>query len=317
MAEELLTSLQQRFEQAERILITSHVRPDGDAVSSVLALGLALQENGKDVIMALSDGVPAALKFLPRSKQIIKKPEGEFDLIVVVDCGSLDRVGNVLNGHNKVDVNIDHHVSNPKFGEINLVEGDAVSTTEIMAKHFPALGLPITKQVASALLVGILTDSQGFKTINTRPEALRIAANLYEMGANFPVLYYDALSKRTYESAGYWGAGLSNMQRDGKLVWTYLSLADRKAAQYPGRDDADLINIMSEIDDTEVAVIFIEQESGSVKVSWRTRSKIDVSRIAAKFGGGGHVAAAGAMIRGELQEVQEKVIQMTKSMTDI
>jgi phosphoesterase RecJ-like protein len=106
------------------------------------------------------------------------------------------------------------------------------------------------------------------------------------------------------------------MKRDGKLVWTLLTLADRKAVKYPGRDDADLINIMSEINDAEVAVIFIEQENGSVKVSWRTRTKINVSRIAKEFGGGGHVAAAGAMIRGELQEVQEKVIQMTKSMLD-
>jgi phosphoesterase RecJ-like protein len=308
-----LAALNQRIEGAERILIVSHVRPDGDAVSSVLALGTALQEKGKQVVMALADGVPSALKFLPGSDQVVKKADGEFDLIVALDCGGQDRVGAILNGHASIHVNIDHHASNLQFGEINVVDGEAVSTTEILARIFPELGLPITETVASLLLAGILTDSQGFKTANTSPLSLRVSADLFEKGADMQALYFDALTRKTYESASYWGAGLSQLQRDGNIVWTTLSLEDRKAVNYAGRDDADLINILSAIDGAEIAIIFVEQDNHAVKVSWRARSDFDVSQVAAQFGGGGHVVAAGAMIKGKLQEVQEKVIRATKA----
>lgn len=313
MVESVLARIRQRFEQAERILITSHIRPDGDAVSSVLALGLALQEKGKQVVMALTDGVPAALRYLAGYDQIVNKPDGNFDLIVVVDCGSLDRVGSIMNSYDRVDINIDHHSSNLNFGEINLVNIEAVSVTEILALHFPALGLPLTQPVAEALLTGILTDSQGFKIPSTRPGTLRIAADLYDAGVDLPKLYFNTLSRKSFEAAKYWGAGLSRLQQDGHIVWTNLSCADRMAVEYPGRDDADLVNILSAIGGSDVAVIFIEQDSDNVKVSWRTRSDWDVSKVAQQFGGGGHIAAAGAMIRGGLQEVEEKVIQATKT----
>jgi phosphoesterase RecJ-like protein len=313
MNEAVLANLSQRIEQAERILIVSHVRPDGDAVSSVLALGLALQEEDKQVVMALADGVPAALRFLPGSELIVKKIEGDFDLIIVVDCGSQDRVGEILNGYRRVDINIDHHASNPLYGEINLVEGDAVSTTEILARVFPVLGLTITEPIASLLLAGILIDSQGFKTTNTNPSSLRISADLIEMGADLQALFFDAITRKTYEAVNYWGVGLSNLQRDECIVWTSLSLDDRKAVKYSGRDDADLVNILTAIDGAEVAVIFVEQDHQSVKVSWRTKSDFDVSQVAQQFGGGGHVAAAGAVISGQLQEVEEKVIQATRA----
>ena len=308
-----LKALNQRIEGAERILILSHVRPDGDAVSSVLALGAALREKGKQVVMALADGVPSALRFLPGSDQVVKKVDGEFDLIVTLDCGGQERVGAILNGHASVDVNIDHHASNPQFGEINLIDVDAVSTTEILARIFPALGLPITETVASLLLAGILTDSQGFKTANTSPLSLRVSADLFEKGADMQALFFDGLTRKTYEAASYWGAGLSQLKRDGHIVWTTLSLEDRKAVNYGGRDDADLINILSVIDGAEIAIIFVEQDNRAVKVSWRARTGFDVSQIAVQFGGGGHVAAAGAMIEGGLQEVEEKVIRATQA----
>lgn len=307
-----LATLNQRIEEAERILIVSHVRPDGDAVSSVLALGTALQEKGKQVVMALADGVPSALRFLPGNEQVVKKVDGEFDLIIALDCGNQERVGAILNGHASIHANIDHHASNPAFGEINLVDGEAVSTTEILARIFPSLGLTINETVASLLLAGILTDSQGFKTANTSPLSLRVSAELFEKGADMQALFFDALTRKTYEAASYWGAGLSQLKRDGKIVWTSLSLEDRKAVNYGGRDDADLINILSAIDGAEMAIIFVEQDNDSVKVSWRAQSGYDVSQIAAQFGGGGHMAAAGAMIKGGLQEVEEKVIQATK-----
>lgn len=313
MNKNLLTQLYQRIGQADRILVVSHVRPDGDAVGSVLALGMALQDIDKQVVMALADGVPGALKFLPGHEQIVKKVEDDFDLIVAIDSGSLDRIGNILDGYDRVDVNIDHHPDNTNFGEINLIDSKAVSATEILFRIFKELDLTLSNDVVTALLTGLITDTQGFKTPNTTPETLRIAADLYESGADLPRLYFEGITRKTYQAARYWGAGLTQLKFDGQIVWTVLSCEDRQAVEYPGRDDADLVNILSAIEGADVAVLFIEQDHEKVKVSWRSRNDLDVSQLARQFGGGGHLAAAGAMVSGNLKEVQEKVILATKA----
>ncbi len=311
----LLEQARLRLEQTDRVLIVSHTRPDGDAIGSLLGLGLALQEAGKKVQMVSADGVPAALKFMPGSAQIANQAQGTFDLVIVVDSGNLERVGHALDDHPVVDINIDHHPDNEQFGVINLVDPQAVSTTEILTKVIPQLGLKISSIVASNLLTGLITDTIGFKTENMRPEVLRVAADLYEMGANLPELYHQALVEKTYEAAKYIGSGLLQLTQIDGLVWTSLTLENRKIANYPGRDDADLVNILSAIKNANVAIIFVEQNEDCVKVSWRTRSpEVDVSKVAHRFGGGGHRAAAGALISGSLQEVQAQVIAATQEL---
>jgi phosphoesterase RecJ-like protein len=159
----------------------------------------------------------------------------------------------------------------------------------------------------------LITDSIGFKTENMHPDALRMAADLVEAGANLPELYHQALSAKSFEAAHYNGIGLAQLVQDGGIVWTQLSLEDRKAANYHGNDDADLVNILSAIKSAEVAIIFIEQHNQQVKISWRTRSKdIDVSQVAHHFGGGGHRPAAGAMVTGSLKDVRVDVLDVTK-----
>ena len=313
MDKDLLEQVRLRLEQADHILISAHTRPDGDAIGSVLALGLAMQNAGKKVQMVLADGVPAALRFFPGSEQVANKHKDQFDMVVILDSSSLDRVGNVVDEINKIDVSIDHHPDNTRFAEINIVQPKAVSTTEVLARVIPEIGLEITPNVASNLLGGMITDTIGFKTENMQPDALRLAADLMEKGANLPFLYHHALVEKTFQAAKYMGAGLSQLQQEEGLVWTTLTLENRKTAQYPGRDDADLVNIMSAIDSADVALIFVEQNEHTVKVSWRTRSpEIDVSVVAHEFGGGGHRAAAGAMIEGSLQDVQMEVVKRTK-----
>jgi phosphoesterase RecJ-like protein len=146
------------------------------------------------------------------------------------------------------------------------------------------------------------------------PKALRVAAGLMEMGVDLPELYRLALMGQSFEAARLWGAGLSSLEREGSLVWAVLNLADRKAAGYPGRDDADLINILSTIEGADVAVVFTEQPKGRVKVSWRARPGIDVSGLALSFGGGGHPAAAGADSPGKLDEVRPMVLAATQEL---
>lgn len=325
MNEALIQSIRQRLESAQRILVVSHVRPDGDAVGSLLGLGLALQSTGKDVQMVLSDRVPLSFRHLSGANQVRTRPEGKFDLVAVVDCSDLQRTGDALkevlctgdngsSGNGIPDINIDHHITNLNFASINLVETGAVATSEILAKILPELGLSLTDPVASALLTGIITDTLGFRTSNMTPEVLRVAAKLMDTGADLADLYRNALLGRSFEAARYWGKGLSNLQREGPLVWTTLSLEDRRQAGYPGRDDADLINIVSSIDDADIALVFVEQNPDLVKVSWRAQPGFDVSQIALSFGGGGHKAASGAELQGSLEEVKKKVLEATRTL---
>ena len=146
------------------------------------------------------------------------------------------------------------------------------------------------------------------------PKALRVAADLMETGVDLPTLYQQALLSRSLNAVRYWGTGLSKINANGRMVWTTLSLADRQQIGYPGRDDADLVNVLSTIEDTDIVLIFIEQSEERVKVSWRSKPGFDVSQIAVNFGGGGHKTAAGAEIEGSLEEVVSTVLQATKSL---
>lgn len=297
---------------AHRILVVSHVRPDGDAVGSLLGLGLALQAADKQVQMVLADGVPRNFRYLPGSNQVERRASGEFDCTAILDCSDLERTGGVL-ADRPADLCIDHHITNLNFAKINCVYPAAVSTSSILAEHLDDWGLPITQPVAAALLTGIISDTLGFRTSNMTPDALRQAATLMELGADLPKLYNLALVGRSFESIRYWGQGMQRIQREGSLVWTALTLEDRKMATYPGNDDADLVNLLSTIDDSDIVVMFVEQNGNRVKVSWRARPGWDVSKIALQFGGGGHPAAAGAEISGNLAEVQEQVLQVTRA----
>ncbi len=303
------------FQNAHQILVTSHIHPDGDAIGSMLGLGLALQQAGKEVSMILADGVPSSFRHLTGSDQVIRQTDDIFDLTVVVDCSDLARTGNSL-GERSVDINIDHHITNLKFGKLNLVDAKAVATSAILAEHFAHWGLTITRPVAEALLTGLISDTIGFRTSNMTGKALRLAANLMETGANLSELYHQALVQRSLNSVRYWGQGLSHLQKKKRMVWTTLTLEDRKVASYPGNDDADLNNILSTIVGCDVAILFVEQKGGHVKVSWRAQPGFDVSKIALGFGGGGHPPAAGADIPGSIDAVQDQVLNVTWSMLE-
>jgi phosphoesterase RecJ-like protein len=310
---DLHEEIKSRFQAAGRILIVSHIRPDGDAIGSMLALGLALLDAGKQVEMVLQDGVPAGFKHLPGSEQIQNKARGEFDLIVTVDCSDVKRVGNSLDGYRSPDIVIDHHITTEPFGTLNLVEPEAVATASVLTRHMARWGLAITVPIAANLITGLVTDTLGFRTANTTPESLRQAADLLELGVDMSSLYFRSLVRRTFSGAKYWGAGLSSLQRSDGLIWSTLTLADRKTSGYTGTDDADLINVVSSIDEADIALMFVEQNPQKTKVSWRgLKPHIDVSQIARQFGGGGHKSASGAEVAGTLDKVQNKVLAATR-----
>jgi phosphoesterase RecJ-like protein len=315
MAEDFTAAIKDRLRAAQKVLITSHVRPDGDAVGSLLGLGLALQNAGKTVQMVLADGVPSSFRYLEGSDRVRKEPDRNFDTFITVDCADFKRLGKPFQNFGQPDINIDHHITNERFGRLNLIEGQEVATAAILTNYLPAWGYEITRPIAAALLTGIITDTLGFRTSNITPEALRQSAALMETGVDMSELYMRGLVRRSFSSARYWGTGLSKLESSDGIVWTALSLADRKASGYDGNDDADLINMISAIEEHKVGMIFVEQRDNHVKISWRALEQgVDVSTVAKQFGGGGHAAAAGADLPGALIEIQPLVLGKTKEM---
>jgi phosphoesterase RecJ-like protein len=308
----LIDQIRRKIQSANNIVVVSHVRPDGDAVGSLLGVGLALEQAGKTVQMVLEDGVPEALRFLISSDKIRKRVTDNFDLYIVVDCADFERVGERLRNIGIPDINIDHHYANTEFGQLNFIDASASATAEILATRLPQLGLQISPNVASVLLAGILTDTIGFRVGSVSSKTLRTSAELMDAGANLPDLYRQALLQKTIHAIRYWGLGLMDLQNEDQMVWTSLNLADCERAGYSGRDDADLINVLSGIKDYPVSLIFVEQPGGKVKISWRSQNGYDVSRVAMQFGGGGHRAAAGAEVEGTMVEVQNIVLKATR-----
>jgi len=318
MTENVEAEIKDRLATAQNVLITSHVRPDGDAIGSLIGLGLALQDAGKNVQMVLVDGVPSNFRYLQGSDRVRKEPDGNFDTFITVDCADFKRLGKVFKTYRSPDINIDHHITNERFGEFNLIEGQEVATAAILTSHLPAWGYEITRPIAAALLTGIITDTLGFRTTNMTADALRQAAALMDTGVEMSELYMRGLVRRSFAAARYWGAGLSNLESSDGIVWSRLSLEDRKSSSYTGNDDADLINMISAIEGHKVGMIFVEQHDRHVKISWRALEKgVDVSPVATHFGGGGHAAAAGADVPGSLDEIQTVVLKTTKEMLSL
>ncbi len=295
---------------ANKITVAAHTRADGDAVGSVIGLGLALKALGKDVTMVLPDGVPQAYAFLDGKEQVHYNPPKDAGLLIALDCSDPDRLGEKFAGA-QVDINIDHHVTNTGFAVINHVVPEMPATAMVLAQLLFDWGYPMPQAALDALMTGLLADTLGFRTNNMSPDTFRMAARLMEAGARLTELYQATLLARSYNATAYWGQGLSRLQRLDGLIWTKLTLEDRQLAGYHGNDDADLINVLSSINEMQIVLLFVEQKNERVKMSWRAKKGIDVSRLALQYGGGGHPGAAGAEVSGKLEEIIPGVVETT------
>jgi phosphoesterase RecJ-like protein len=300
--------IRQQVACGQKIVIVGHIRPDGDAIGSMLGLAHALRASGKQVDCVLQDGVLEKYAFLPGAEEVLTSVPPNYDYLIVVDSSDIMRTGQVLDGLAAPDLVIDHHNTHDNFGKLEYVLPEVEATALILADSIPKWDLTITQDVATCLLTGLLSDTIGFRTGNTQPAALRAAADLMEKGADFHDVYLKTLSDKTLAETRYWGQGLSNIQQNGAILWSTLTLHDRIISNYQGNDDADLVNILSSIKGPLITILFVEQEGGGVKISWRAVEGVDVSKLAREFGGGGHIAAAGADVEGKLQNIQEDVI---------
>jgi len=301
-----------------RALVITHVNPDGDAIGSALGLGLALRALGKEVVFACADSVPDTFSFLPGVEEFTTAPKGDFDLIAVVDVSDVARMG-AVGEHlpRQPQLLFDHHITNPGFAEINFIDVNAASTAELITDWLEPLGLPLTQPIAEALLTGLVNDTLGFRTSNTTPKSLALAQKLMEAGAPLHTIYDRTLFQRSFGAVRLWAEGLAHLHLEDGIVWAELSLEARKTAGYYGTGDADLINVLMSVREAKVAIIFVERTDGTVKISWRSGTGINVATLASAFGGGGHAPAAGAETPGTLPEVEEKVLTATKALMKV
>jgi phosphoesterase RecJ-like protein len=313
METDLVRQARERIARGRSALLLTHQRPDGDALGSMLGAAHMLRAIGKKAQPCLAEGMSSVFRYLPGSADIRQTPPDPFDLVVLLDCADRQRIS-VPEGIPvpPIDLMIDHHVTNARFASLNLVNPEAASTAEWLTDLADGLGLPIPRDAAQCLLAGVVTDTLGFRTPNTGIHTLEVTERLMRAGGSLSETVERSLHRRSFAAARYWGSGLSRMRRDGTIVWTDLTLADRAAAGYPGRDDADLVNILSSVDGHEIALLFVEQEGGKIKISWRVVGGMDVTPLAVSFGGGGHPAASGALMDGLLEPVESQVLARTK-----
>jgi len=302
---------------AQRIAVVAHVRPDGDAVGSVLGLVLSLRALGKDVIALLEDGVPGNLAFMPGTDTVIQPGEPlNVDLAIAVDTATHERIGaqcKALLDAAPLLINIDHHPTNPGYGQLNFIDSASPATGQIIYNLLSEHGLPIDDAIRQNLFVAISTDTGSFQFSSTNARTHRIVAEMIEAGldtARLAQLVYQSYPVRRLELLR---AMLNEMKfrAEGRIVsWQLTQQLIEQTGMEPG-DTEGLIDTLRMIDSVVSCVIFEDTDHGKVRVSSRSKdARLDVSTVCAQFGGGGHRMAAGARMKGPIGEAAEKFLQV-------
>ncbi len=311
-----LAEIAEVLKSRQRFVVMSHMRPDGDALGSTLAMTLALRQLGKDVTAWNEDGVPGTFTYLPHSDLVVAPPATpqRFDVAIVLDNAVKNRAGKAAEAvaHAGVWINIDHHITNEGYGDLHFIDTLAPATGQVLFELFRGQDLPLTYAMADNLFVAISTDTGSFQYPSTTARTYEIAAELIRLGVNV-----GALSQKMYESHPRRRLellrALLNVLRfssNDRVASFALSTETVKKLGTLPEDTEGLIDTIRAIDGVMVAAFFEELGDDRVRISLRSKSpKIDVSKICGQFGGGGHRLAAGARIPGSLTEVQEKVLQ--------
>jgi phosphoesterase RecJ-like protein len=306
---ELLSLLQDHAS----FLLTAHVFPDGDNLGSLTALRAGLLKLGKRVQVTIDDSVPAAYAFLEGIQSVLR-PElvnNDYEVIMVLDSSSIDRIGAVQNlvKPNIPLINLDHHVSNTGFGTLQYIDEQAAATAEIIYQLLLDLGIALDSNMATAIFTGIATDCGFFKYANTTPRTMRIAAEMISYGAK-PHEISDAVEMRTIPVLKLLSRVLDSVEvsSDGKIAWLTIDPTLLSSLGANQEDTDGFINYARYIRGVEVAVLFREVPGRGIKVSMRSRKNFDVSKIALQFGGGGHKLAAGCSFNTQIEEAKQQVL---------
>jgi len=301
---------------AHSIVLACHVNPDGDALGSMLGLAHAIDTAfpGKDLTLISHDGVPDIYEFLPGAGAVVSDTARRgFDLAIALDSGDLSRVGDsivpaITSAH--VQIDIDHHVGEGAFGDIQLLDDHAAASAEIVFDLVHALGVSLTPAIASCLFTGVITDTGSFRFMNVTPRTLRIAATLIEAGAAPAMIAEQVFDNRPFAATRLMGIALSSLSStpDGRVVWAHVTKGAFDQTGAEDRDTEGFVGLVRAVRGVQVAILFREAVDGSVRVSLRSTEHVDVAKIANQFGGGGHRMAAGCTFVGPLVEAEHAIV---------
>lgn len=300
---------------ADSFLVTTHAGPDGDAIGSMLAMRHFLKALGKtEVTCACHDPAPRIYEWLPGTEAIVDSENlaAAYDLVVVLDVAQLERtasIGEKIAPEQRIMV-LDHHRGEESCGTVNFIDPTYASASEIVAELFEAAGLPITKEAARCVYVGLTTDTGSFKFSNTDPRAHRTAAKLIEAGVDVSDISARVFDRMSFPKGDLLRRVLERIQigDSARHAWSYVTEKDMAEADAMPEDVDGLVNFVRNFDGIEVGMLFRELEPGKVKVSMRSQGKMNASEVLKPLGGGGHAGAAGVTMRLSLKEARTRVL---------
>ncbi len=318
-----LAALAARLLASDSLVVACHVNPDGDAIGSLLGMGLALQQLGKRTTLLCADPVPEKFRLLPLSDQVQtpanSADEGSFSLAIAVDSASINQLGAAyarLRACPTV-LKIDHHAEGEAFGDVEWLEVEAAAVGEMLVELFEVLEVSLTPEIAQCLLTALVTDTGSFRFANTRVATFEAAAKLLATGVNFAKLVERIYWDRSVSSAQLTGMVMSRLQLigDGMVAWSHLTNEDFVAAQGSAAEVDHLSNELRSIAGVRAAVLFRETPEGPVRVSLRSRGEVDVATVAQKFDGGGHRNASGCRFVGDAtmrEQILDEVVRAVR-----
>jgi bifunctional oligoribonuclease and PAP phosphatase NrnA len=305
----MVTEVLKQIERRERFVLTSHARPDGDAVGSVLACSQILRAMGKEAQVVLADGVPRIYRPLPFTDTVIEKTEinGDYEAAIVLECDSIQRTR--LEGlDRKFLISIDHHLSGRPFAQVNWIDPAACATGELVYRLARQAGVPISPEVATCLYTAVMTDTGSFMFQGTNEHTFALARELVLAGADPAACARNIYFSHPTAKMRLLGAALSNLHREGPLAWIWVTREQMDRAGAIDEDCEGLVNYALAIHGVEVAAFFRELSDRRYRVSLRSKGQLNVATVAERFGGGGHKCASGCSLDGPLSVAVARVL---------
>lgn len=308
--------IRERIAGAKKIACLAHRDADADSLGSALGFALSLRAAGRDAVALVPSPVPFLLEYLPGYDTIVTEGEG-VDLLFTFDCATVGRFGDkaeLVRGAPHV-VNVDHHVSNEGFGDVQLIDVHASATGQVVYALIEELELPMTADVATNLYAALFTDTGGFRHENTTEEALRLGADLVAHGADAPWVALKSYKSRSVSQMRLEALSLSRLRAelDGRLIWSEVTQEMLREASADMQESEGIIDQLQSVAPMKIAILFKENSESATKVSVRTRDEFDATSLCTPFGGGGHRRAAGCDLALPLAEAREKVLALARS----
>jgi len=305
----MLKEVLKHIEQRDKFLLTSHARPDGDAIGSALACCQILRSMGKQADVVFRDGVPRIYRPLPFADLVVQADHvnGDYQAAIILECDSIQRTR--LTGlDNQFLISIDHHQSGKPFAHVNWIDPNAVATAELVYRLAREAGVKISPDIATCLYTALLTDTGSFMFEGTNENTFALARELVLAGADPARCARSVYFAHSTAKMRLLGAALSNLQREDHLAWIWVTHEQMEKAQAKEEDCEGLVNYALSIQDVQVAAFFREMPDGRYRISLRSKGELNVASVAESFGGGGHQCASGCSLDGPLSAAVERIL---------